>query len=72
VYKQSPFYPFHKEIRKKENEKKKNQKMVDELYKKIKENVKEKMTDILSNDQGSEAIKALLGEYFINQTTEIE
>ena len=48
TYKQSPFYPLAKEMRKKEGEERKNRGMVEELYRKIRDNFSQKMADTLT------------------------
>lgn len=45
VYRKSPFYPFADQVRKKEADIKKNYQAIENLYGKIKQTYKEKMTD---------------------------
>ena len=45
VYRKSPFYPFADQVRKKEADNKKNYQAIENLYGKIKQTYKDKMTD---------------------------
>ena len=45
VYRKSPFYPFAESVRKKDANVKKTKAVVEDLYSKIKQTYKEKMTD---------------------------
>lgn len=41
--------------------------MIDDLYKKIKSNYKEKMTDLISSNPEAESVKAVFNDYFLRQ-----
>lgn len=45
VYRKSPFYPFADQVRKRDADNKKNNQAIENLYGKIKQTYKDKMTD---------------------------
>ena len=47
VYKKSPFYPFAEDVSRKDADTKRANAVIDDLYKKIKNNYKDKMTEMI-------------------------
>lgn len=67
VYKKSPFYPFADEVRRREEDKKKSESLVEHFYSKVKNNFKDKIVEQIGQDEkgATEHLKAVFGEYFV-------
>ena len=69
VYKKSPFYPFADDVQRKAQESKRANAVIEDLYKKIKNNYKDKMTElIVGGEQAAEgASGSMFREFFLKQ-----